>query len=228
MSYRTQVADALKTRLLGATPAGASVFTALDRPLQPSDLPAIVIYTPGARRGKGNNDNSLIERDVTVHIEVAIQSTPANALTDADALAQAVEDRIEADPSLGLVVDNTEWQRTTTDVSSFGELTLGVALLEYSVSIYTVRRNEDFIGLEQPLPTSITVNQESTPQAYVEPLTSARIEAPSSPSYFGTEPALVANDIAASEAAPARAPEPAKVTCEGGSCDIAAWEGDQP
>lgn len=227
MSYRTQVADALKARLLGATPAGMSVFAALDRPLQPSDLPAIVIYTPGARRGRGDGDNSLIPRDVTVHIEVATQATPATALSDADVLAQAVEERIEADPSLGLVVNNAVWDRTTTDVSSFGEMTLGVALLEYTVSILTPRITLDWIGEESPLPTSITVGGEVTPQAYVEPLTSARLEAPTSPSYWGDPVEPVPPTIEPSVVAPARPPEPIQSTCVGNSCDNAAWEGDQ-
>lgn len=138
-SYRTQIADAFKTRLLGATPAGQSVFASLDRPLQPADLPAVLIYTLTAKRGRQDYGNTIIPRLVTVNIEAAIQSTPANALADAETMSAAIEAAIEADPTLGNLVEDTRWEQTMSDVSAFGELTLGVVMLEYTVSMLTVR-----------------------------------------------------------------------------------------
>lgn len=137
MSYRTQIAAALKSRLLSQTPAGANVFTSLDRPLTPEDLPAIVIYTMSARRGSESYGDALIPRVVTVNIEAAIQSTPATALADAEQLADAIETVIEADPTLAHVVNDCVWQQTLTDVSAHGSVTLGVVLLEYEVTMFT-------------------------------------------------------------------------------------------
>ena len=149
MSYRTQINDGLKAALLGKTSAGASVFTALDRPLHPTDLPAVLIYTMSARRVPENNGNALINRAVSVNIEAAIQSTPENALNAAEALADEIESLIEADPTLGLRVNDTVWQQTLTDVSAHGSVTLGVVLLEYEVSVYSPRLAD---GAFEPAP----------------------------------------------------------------------------
>ena len=139
MSYRTEISDGLKAALVGKTSAGASVFSALDRPLQPSDLPAVLIYTMGARRVPESNGNAVINRVVAVNIEAAIQSTPENALNEAERLADEIEILIEADPTLGLRVTDTVWQQTLTDISAHGSVTLGVVLLEYEVSVSTPR-----------------------------------------------------------------------------------------
>jgi hypothetical protein len=138
-SYRTQIADAFKARLLGATPAGQSVHASLDRPLQPADLPAVLIYTLTAKRGRQDYGNTIIERLVTVNIEAAIQATPATALAQAETMSAAIEAAIEADPTLGNLVEDTRWEQTMSDVSAFGELTLGVVMMEYTVCMLTVR-----------------------------------------------------------------------------------------
>jgi hypothetical protein len=139
MSYRTQIAAAVKAALLDQTAAGQRVFTAMDRPLSPADLPAVMIYTLASQRGTESYGNTIIPRVVTVHIEAAAQAEPVLALDAAEAMATAIEAAVEADPTLGNVVQDTTWQRTMTDTSSHGEMTLGVALLEYQVSMLTER-----------------------------------------------------------------------------------------
>ena len=215
MSYRTQIAEGFKAALLGNTPAEQSVHTKLDRPLQPADLPAVMIYASSARRGSNDFGNALIERLVMVHVESAIQSTQVNALTDADALAASIEAAIEADPSLGGVVNNTRWEQSTSDVSSFGEMTLGVCILEYTVSMYTPRVPAEPDGV---LPTSVTINGTPTPQAYVQPLDDARLDP------IDIVPSTIELDVVA----PSRPPVTAGPLCDGDSCDIPAWTGDQP
>lgn len=211
--YRQLIADALKARL--DTIPSVKSFAKLDRPLQASDLPAAIIYTPSARRGQRTSGNHLIQRLVTVKIEAAVQSTPFEAMDAAAELAATIERAIEADASLGNTVDNTEWQQTITDVSSFGEMTLGVVLLEYDVSFYTQRIEDDEDGV---IPTSITVNSTVTPAGYVRPLHPARMD----------DPAIIPADISESAIVPATPAESAQSACDGESCDVPAWGGDQP
>jgi hypothetical protein len=146
-SYRKQVAQAFSAVLTGKTVAEARVFTKLDRPLTPADLPAIAVYASEARRGAQDYGNSLIPRVLTVTVEGAVRATPEAALDGADDLVDAIEALIEADPSLGNVVNNTRWQRSITDVTSMGRDTIGVCLLQYEVEMLTNVREPDAFGV---------------------------------------------------------------------------------
>jgi len=211
--YRSQIAAALKARL--DTIQGVNAFDRLDRPLQPTDLPAALVYTPNARRGQENGGNHLIQRMVQVTIEAAVQSTPYQALSAAEALGAQIEQAIEADPSLGNLVDHTEWQSTLTDVSSFGEMTLGVVMIDYTVTMFTQRIEDDPDGV---VPTQVFINATPTPQAYVQPLDDARLDPPQ----------YVPSDITQQALNPSQPAMPVQSACEGDSCDIDAWQGDQP
>lgn len=140
MSYRKAVRDAVKAMLTGETSAGANVFTSLDRPLKPDELPAILIYTQTSKRGPKDNGRSFVPRIVTVTIEGAISSKPDTALDDAEDLAEAIEAIMEGDLTLGNVVTDTQWLQSVSDISSAGSTTLGVCMLEYDVTILTNER----------------------------------------------------------------------------------------
>ena len=148
-SYRSHITEAIKTQLSGKTIAGGSVFTSLDRKIDPAnDLPAIMIYTQASRRGKEDYGNSIIPRMVTVSIEAAVASTVGQELNDAEALADQIEVAMEADRSLGRVVNDCEWQQTLTDVTSHGRTPMGVCMLQYQVEILTNQRPDDFFEPE--------------------------------------------------------------------------------
>lgn len=228
MSYRTIIGNAMKDRLLGNTSAGVRVFTSLDRPLSPDDLPAVIIYTMASKRGKDHYGNALINRIVTLNIEAAITSTPEGALAAAEQLADQIEGAIEADPSLGSVVVDTMWQQTLTDVSAHGAVTLGVVLLEYEVEYLTARNLEPLLGADQPIPTQVFIDATTTAQAYVDPLMAASTGTDGQATYWGTEGQIIPPTVDAGVVSPSRSPEPPKVTCDGDSCDIDAWQGDAP
>jgi hypothetical protein len=106
MSYRSDIADAIKAQLEGQTDAADdSIFTCLERPLGPDDLPAIVIYTMTSRRGESSAGSSVIPRVVTVAIEAAVSSAPASAQSAAEALAEDIEAAMDADRTLGNLVE---------------------------------------------------------------------------------------------------------------------------
>lgn len=137
-SYRNQINEAIKTQLTGKTIAGDSVFTSLTRRIDPTrDLPAIMIYTIGSVRGAKDYGNTIIPRMVTVAIEAAVSTTEATALEQAQDFADAIEQAMEADLTLGHVVNDVVWRRTMSDATSHGSTILGVCILEYDVEIMT-------------------------------------------------------------------------------------------
>lgn len=175
-SYRTQAANAVQATLLGNTVAGNRVYTKMDRPLQPDELPAILIYAQRAVRGAEDYGNSIIPRVMEVTIEVALQATPETALDQADLLVQAIEDLIEADPSLGHVVNNTRWRESVTDTTMTGKTTLGVGLLRYEVEVLTSMREPDAFGIGNDGFDGVPVTVYSVPGASM-----ARLREPVAP-----------------------------------------------
>jgi hypothetical protein len=209
MSYRSDIADAIKDQLSGQTDAAdSSIFTSLDRPLGRDDLPAIVIYTMTSRRGENSNGEAFIPRVVTVAIEAAVEGSATTAHSAAEELADAIEAAMDADRSLGQTVKHCEWQETVTDVSAEGEVTLGVVLLQYEVTIDTMQQPDsafEFLdeGFEDaPIPTEVYTTGTPVADAYSNGITS---------------------DIAATISQPI-AEQP--TACEDGSCAIDAWQGD--
>lgn len=138
-SYRTAIVNAVKAQLLGKTAAADDkVFTSLDRPLNPAhDLPAIIIYTQASRRSGNDYGRTVVPRMVTVTIEGAVLAAAGQELAAANALAEQIEDAWETDLTLGQLVHDSEWQQTVTDVTSHGQTTMGVCLLQYQVEILT-------------------------------------------------------------------------------------------
>lgn len=148
-TYLNTTAEAFCGVLLGNTVADQRVMTRLDRPLSPTaaDLPAVIIYANQARRGGQDYGNSLIPREVVVNIEGAVVATPETALEAAQALVEQIEALVEADPSLGGMVNSCRWQRSIADVSSVGSATLGVCLLQYDVEVLTNVRQPEAFGI---------------------------------------------------------------------------------
>lgn len=138
--YRQTIAEAFKAVLIDKTAAEQRVYTKMTRAINPSETPAILIYATDAKRGDVDMGNSVVPRVVTVTIEGAASSTPDAALDLADSLADAIEAIIEANPTLGNVVQECRWQRTTTDATRLDQHTLGVFLLQFEVDMLTESR----------------------------------------------------------------------------------------
>lgn len=119
------------------------MLTKLDRPINPEETPAIMVYANDARRGDQDYGNSVVPRVVKVTIEAAVNATPETALDLADALTDAIEAAVEANPTLSNKVQDARWQRTMTDVTSMGQHTIGVCLLQYEVDMLTENRLAD-------------------------------------------------------------------------------------
>lgn len=141
MSYREDIANAAKAVLLGKTDAGDKIMTSLDRKLDPEkDLPAVMVYCGPARRGPEDYGQSLIPRQVTLIIECATRAPAMQELQAAAQFAEQIEAAMDADRSLGNVVNDSRWQQTMPDVTSHGAVTMGVAIIQYEVEILTNQR----------------------------------------------------------------------------------------
>jgi hypothetical protein len=219
-SYRNQINDAIKAQLDGQTVAGSQIYTSLDRPLDPErDLPAIMIYTMAARRGPEDYGNALIPRTVTIAIEAAICADPGAAMEAAQDIADEIETAMEADPTLGKLVNDTKWRQTISDVSSHGSTVMGVCVVEYDVDIFTNAKPDGFYEYPEipltELPTEIIINPKQTPAEYAYPPDQAPYDDERLNELLGQDVTI--------------APYPVKNTdplCNDGSCEVPAWSGD--
>lgn len=105
-------------------------------PLFAGKLPAILIYTRDERiEDQPNADPGLRYRKLELSVEI-IASGEA-AAEEADLLAQAVEATLDADETLGLLVEGTRLTRTEVDHGGEGDTPVLAARLSFEVSYWT-------------------------------------------------------------------------------------------
>ncbi len=116
------------------TPARISIHRST--PLFAGKLPAILIYTHDERiEEHPNADPGLRYRKLELSVEI-IASGDA-AAEEADVLAQAVEAILDADETLGLLVEGTRLTRTEVDQGGEGDTPVLAARLSFEVSYWT-------------------------------------------------------------------------------------------
>ena len=105
-------------------------------PLFAGKLPAILIYTRDERiEEQPNADPGLRYRKLELSVEI-IASGEA-AAEEADVLAQSVEAVLDADETLGLLVEGTRLTRTEVDQGGEGDTPVLAACLSFEVSYWT-------------------------------------------------------------------------------------------
>ena len=116
------------------TPARISIHRST--PLFAGKLPAVLIYTRDERiEDQPNADPGLRYRKLELSVEI-IASGEA-AAEEADLLAQAVEATLDADETLGLLVEGTRLTRTEVDHGGEGDTPVLAARLSFEVSYWT-------------------------------------------------------------------------------------------
>lgn len=116
------------------TPARISIHRST--PLFAGKLPAILIYTRDERiEEQPNADPGLRYRKLELSVEI-IASGDA-AAEEADVLAQAVEAILDADETLGLLVEGTRLTRTEVDQGGEGDTPVLAARLSFEISYWT-------------------------------------------------------------------------------------------
>lgn len=116
------------------TPARISIHRST--PLFAGKLPAVLIYTRDERiEEQPNADPGLRYRKLELSVEI-ITSGDA-AAEEVDSLAQAVEATLDADETLGLLVEGTRLTRTEVDQGGEGDTPVLAARLSFEVSYWT-------------------------------------------------------------------------------------------
>lgn len=139
---RTLIREAVKERLLAQLPTidpritDSRISIHRSTPLFAGKLPAILIYTRDERiEDQPNADPGLRHRKLELSVEI-IASGEA-AAQEADVLAQAVEAVLDADDTLGLLVEGTRLTRTEVDQGGDGDTPVLAVRLSFEVSYWT-------------------------------------------------------------------------------------------
>lgn len=139
---RTLIREAVAARLIDALPKVDARITpqriSIHRstPLFAGKLPAILVYTRDERiEDQPKADPGLRYRKLELSVEI-IASGDA-AAEEADVLAQAVEAILDADETLGLLVEGTRLTRTEVDQEGDGDTPVLAARLTFEVSYWT-------------------------------------------------------------------------------------------
>lgn len=139
---RTLIRDAVKERLVAQLPAIDPRISAnrisihRSTPLFAGKLPAILIYTRDERvEDQPNADPGLRYRKLELSVEIIASGD--TAAEEADVLAQAVEAILDADETLGLLVEGTRLTRTEIDQGGEGDTPVLAARLSFEVSYWT-------------------------------------------------------------------------------------------
>ena len=139
---RTLIREAVKERLIEQLPKVDARITASrisihrSTPLFAGKLPAILIYTRDERiEDQPNADPGLRYRKLELSVEI-ITSGDA-AAEEADLLAQAVEAILDADETLGLLVEGSRLTRTEVDQGGEGDTPVLAARLSFEISYWT-------------------------------------------------------------------------------------------
>ena len=139
---RTLIREAVAARLIESlpkvdariTPARISIHRST--PLFAGKLPAVLIYTRDERiDDQPNADPGLRYRKLELSIEIIASGD--RAAEEADVLAQAVEAILDADETLGLLVEGTRLTRTEVDQGGEGDTPVLAARLSFEISYWT-------------------------------------------------------------------------------------------
>ena len=139
---RTLIREAVKARLSANLPkvdpriTPARISIQRSTPLFAGKLPAILIYTRDERiEDQPNADPGLRYRKLELSLEI-IASGEA-AAEEADTLAQAVEAMLDADETLGMMVEGMRLTRTEVDQGGEGDTPVLAVRLTFEISYWT-------------------------------------------------------------------------------------------
>lgn len=139
---RTRIREAVAARLVEQLPRVDARLTAArisihrTTPLFAGKLPAILIYTRDERiEDQPNAAPGLRCRRLELSVEIIAGGDAA--AEEADALAQAVEAILDADETLGRLVEGTRLTRTEVDQGGEGDTPVLAARLSFEIRYWT-------------------------------------------------------------------------------------------
>lgn len=125
---RTQIRDAVVTVLTGHVTVSASRLY----PLAESDLPVVLVYTDDEQIDADGSAFAILERRLTLVLEVVAQATGTVDVT-LDGLLATVETRMATVPTLGGVAMAVVPASIEVSASTDGSKPIGRARLTYTV-----------------------------------------------------------------------------------------------
>lgn len=139
MHIRRTIRENVKAALSGINAVSGRIFTNRVDPLQPRELPCVIIETPSDSISLLNLSPvrpRVQRRDCSVN--VLIISAATDAIDDVlDDVGEEVEQAMQGDPSLGVGATNLELRGTQSTIVGEGSELRGVLRLSYSVTVST-------------------------------------------------------------------------------------------
>ena len=153
---RALIREAVAARLIDVLPRVDARITPQrihihrSTPLFAGKLPAILIYTRDERiEDQPNADPGLRYRKLELSVEIVASGDAADE--EADVLAYAVEAVLDADETLGRLVEGTRLMRTEVDQDGDGDTPVLAVRLAFEVSYWTHPQQLDDV----PLPLQV-------------------------------------------------------------------------
>lgn len=136
---RKQLRDALKTRLTGLATTGARAFAGRVEPLTTAECPGLNVRVSAET---ARDDLTLLEDDSLRDVQIVVEGyVNAGGEDTLDQIALEVEQALEAEPTLGGLIDELTYQSTTLRRVPEGEYDHAVVTLAYS-AVYIVSRTD--------------------------------------------------------------------------------------
>jgi len=136
---RKAIRDAIKTKLISHTVAGTKVYTNRVRPVNPAEMPLILIYAVDEPIATWDKELP-IERNLRISI-ACCQKVSDNLDDELDVMAAQVEELMSVDYEknlgLGRAVNRVYLEGTTINEEIDGELKMGILTLTYRVNYFT-------------------------------------------------------------------------------------------
>lgn len=137
---RKTIRDNVITTLTGLTTTGSNVFNTRILPNLETNLPCLNVYT--ISESSEEVDFLSIQRDLTLAVDgyAKNSSTIEDAL---DTIAQEVEDALGTDVTRGNTAYDTFLSSTEMDLSSDGDIQMGVVRLQFTIRYRTAKTDSE-------------------------------------------------------------------------------------
>ena len=135
---RNTIRSAMVTQLTGLPLTGSNVFPPRAKPIQDSDLPAIVVNTLSEEHDvdQASFASGVLKQMRALQVQVVVHSRNIDGETVAaqlDSIAEDVEDIIYADKTLGVSVKDTMYQGTEIVIEPDSDIPRGEMTLTFLV-----------------------------------------------------------------------------------------------
>lgn len=134
--HRTLIRDYVAQRMRGLVLDGNRVEASRQLPITDTELPKVLVYTNGETAEPWNRSPLRLQRTLDLGIDVCV-SEHRFLNAQADAVANAIEQRLLQDPSLGGLAVDIVLARTDTSLVETGSVDIALLRLTFTVTYQT-------------------------------------------------------------------------------------------